>query len=81
MVTEDAIKALNLTGASVILVKYGTVDPIDVCELLAADPQGRFNDVGLLLVRDFDDLKAIDEEQMNAAGWFRKSGASGTGHA
>lgn len=78
MVTEEAIKALDLTGASVILLKYGTVDPVDLCELLAADPQGRFSDLSILMVKDFDDLKVFDEEQMNAAGWFRKSGDSGT---
>lgn len=64
---------LRLSSDSMILLRQGTAvaDPKTINELVATIEKTDLSNIILLVVDDFDDIRIMDERQMNAHGWFR----------
>lgn len=64
---------LRLCSDSIILLKRGTEiaqkDTID--SLVDSIQHTNLSNIILIVVEDFDDIRIMDEKQMNVRGWFR----------
>lgn len=64
---------LRLSSDSMVLLKKGSAiaEPKVITDLVSTIEKTNLSNIILLVVDDFDDIRIMDERQMNAHGWFR----------
>jgi hypothetical protein len=67
------VQKLRLSSDSLILLKEGTeiAQPEAINNLVGNIEKTDLSNVILMVVADFDDIRVMDERQMNEHGWFR----------
>lgn len=73
---------LRLCSDSIILLKRGTeIAQKDVIDSLVDSIQKtNLSNIILIVVEDFDDIRIMDEKQMNVRGWFKLETLQGMIH-